>query len=220
MNAFARLALPLIALAFALPATAARETQARNVSGFTSLGLAAPIHVDLAIGDRDSVVLEGDAELLARIETVVENGTLQIKQKRESKSWSFGWDHREVRAKVTAKRIEAIAIAGSGDVVAGELSGESLALHIAGSGDISVAGGKVGNLAVHIAGSGDVKAPKLDAQAVSVHISGSGDALVWARQSLAVQVAGSGDVRYYGDPTLAVRNMGSSSVKRLGAAPT
>ena len=220
MNLMPRLAAAFAALALALPALAAGTTETRNVSGFTSIGLAAPIQIDLVIGDRESVVLEGDAETLAKIETYVENGTLQIKRRREAQDWTFGWKKNEVRALITAKRIGAIAISGSGDVSVPQLSGESLALHISGSGDIAIGGGKVDNLAVHIAGSGDVKAPKLDAQAVSVHISGSGDALVWARRSLAVQVAGSGDVRYYGDPTIAKSVAGSGSVKRLGAAPT
>lgn len=219
MNRLARLALPLAALAFCVSAVAESRTETRNVSGFTSLGLAAPVHVELSIGAQDSLVLEGDAETLAKIETYVENGTLHIKRKRDVEDWSLG-SKKEVRARITAKRIGAIAIAGSGDVKSGPLTGDSLALKISGSGDIAIAGGKVDNLAVHIAGSGDVKAPKLDAQAVSIHISGSGDALVWARQSLAVQVAGSGDVRYYGDPTIAQRVAGSGSVKRLGAAPT
>jgi hypothetical protein len=216
MKPIARLAIPLIALA--LPAAAATET--RDVSGFTALGLAAPVQVELVIGDRESVVLEGDAEALARIDTYVEHGSLQIKRKRDSHDWDPGWKKNEVRARVTAKRIEAIAISGSGDVKVPQLSADSLALAISGSGDIAIGGGKVGNLSVRIAGSGDVKAPKVDAQAVSISISGSGVALVWARQSLAVKVAGSGDVRYYGDPTVAQTVAGSGSVKRLGAAPT
>jgi len=220
MNALARLALPLAALALALPAAAETKTETRDVSGFTALGLAAPIDVELAIGDREGVVLEGDAEMLARIDVYVEKGSLQIRRKRETSDWSFGWNHKSVRARVSAKRIDAISISGSGEVKAPQLSGDSLALAISGSGDITIGAGKVGNLSVHIAGSGDIKTPKVDAQVVSVSISGSGDALVWARQSLAVQVAGSGDVRYYGDPTVAKSVSGSGSVKRLGAAPT
>jgi len=220
MNALARLAVPLAVLALAFPAAAETKTETRDASGFNALGLAAPIDVDLTIGDHESVVLEGDAETLAKIEVSVEKGSLQIRRKRESSDWSLGWSHKQVRARVTAKRIDAISISGSGDVKARELSGDSLALAISGSGDITVGAGKVGNLSVHIAGSGDVKTPKLDAQAVSISISGSGDALVWARQTLSVKVAGSGDVRYFGDPQVAKSVAGSGSVKRLGAAPT
>jgi hypothetical protein len=218
MNPQIRLALSFACVALALPAATATRTETRNLTGFTGLSVAAPIEVELTLGERESVVLEGDEEMLAKLETYVENGSLHIRRKREDPDWKFG-RKQEMRARITAKRIDAISIAGSGDVHAAKLSGDSLSLSISGSGDIAVDGGKVGQLAVSIAGSGDVKAVKLDAQAVSVHISGSGNAFVWARQSLAVQVAGSGDVRYYGDPAVSRSVVGSGSVKRLGPAP-
>src|SRR6185295_4448616 len=93
MNLAARLALPLatVALAFALPAAAQTRTETRNLSGFTSLGIAAPVHVDLSIGAQESLVLEGDADTLAKIDTYVENGTLHIKRKRDTEDWNLGW---------------------------------------------------------------------------------------------------------------------------------
>ena len=217
MTLAARFALPLLlALApFALPAAAA--TQAREHSGFTAIALSAPVDVELTLGERESVVLEGDEEVLARIETAVEQGALHIRRKPGTSGWnSLG----PVRARVTARQIHALSIAGSGDIKAAQLSNDSLAIAISGSGDVSIGGGKVQSLNVSIAGSGNVKAAKLDAQSVSVKISGSGDALVWARQSLAVKVAGSGDVSYYGDPSVAQSVAGSGNVRRLGAAPT
>jgi len=220
MIALSRLALSLAALALALPAAAADRTETRPVSGFTALGLSAPIQVELTLGDRESVVLEGDEALLAKVETVVEGNSLKIRnRKRDESDWSLGWTRKSLRARIVAKRIDAIAISGSGDVHARELSGDSLAIAISGSGDVAIDSGKVASLSVRIAGSGDVKLAKVDAQSVSVSISGSGDALVWARQSLAVKVAGSGDVSYYGDPAVSSSIAGSGTVKRLGAAP-
>jgi Putative auto-transporter adhesin, head GIN domain len=220
MNTPTRMALAaLLALAVAAPVAAAKKTETRDVSGFNGIGLSAPIQVELTLGEHDSVVLEGDEALLARIETVVEKGSLKIRRKHGAAEWPLRLKGDAVRARVTARRIDALAVAGSGDIAAPQLAGESLAISIAGSGDVAV-GGKVATLSVHISGSGDVKAAKLDAQSVSVSISGSGDALVWARQALSVQVAGSGDVRYYGDPTVARSIAGTGSVRRVGAAPT
>jgi hypothetical protein len=213
MTLATRFFLPLL-LALALPAAAA--TQAREHSGFTAISLAAPVDVEVILGDRESVVLEGDDQVLALIETAVEQGALHIRRKPGTSGWnSLG----PVRARVTARQIKGLSIAGSGDIKAAQLSGESLAISIAGSGDVTIGGGKVQGLNVSIAGSGNVKAAKLDAQSVAVSIGGSGDALVWARQSLAVKVAGSGDVSYYGDPAVASKIAGSGTVKRLGAAP-
>ena len=198
-----------------------KVVEPRNVGAFTSIALAAPLRVDLVLGDTDSVVLEGKADRLAMIETTVEGGSLKIRRRKDAATWnwSWGWNDAEVRARVTARSIDALGIAGSGDIRAPELRGASLKLSVAGSGDIVIGGGKVADLAVSIAGSGDVMTAKLEAQRAKVSISGSGDATVWARETLSVSVAGSGDVRYYGDPALSRSIVGSGDITRIAIAP-
>ena len=201
----------LLAVAFAALNAAATDTrESRPVGDFTEVGVSAPIDVHVALGEPASLTLEGDAEHLARIETVVENGRLRIRTRPGQQHWNW---NRKVTARVTAKRIDALAIAGSGDITAPAIHGEALKVSIAGSGDIRV-GGKVAGLNASIAGSGDIRASELDAQKVKVTIAGSGDAVVRASQSLTVNVSGSGDVRYYGDPTVEKSIMGSGSVRR------
>jgi hypothetical protein len=204
-----RAALFTLALA-ALAAAAADTRESRPVGDFTEVGLSAPVDVHVALGEAPSLTLEGDAEHLARIETVVENGRLKIRTRTGHSNWN--WD-RKITARVTARRIDGLAIAGSGDITAPSIRGEALKVSIAGSGDIRV-GGKVEGLTASIAGSGDIRASELDAQKVKVTIAGSGDATVRASQSLTVNVSGSGDVRYYGEPTVEKSIMGSGSVRR------
>ena len=222
MSTRMRLFVSTVLLSFiaALPAAAAARTETREVAAFQGIALSAPIRVDLALGERESVVLEGDEAMLAVLETTVEDGTLRIGVKRGARSWGsdpHGID--KVRARVTARRIQALAIHGAGDIRSAALRGDTLAVSIAGSGDVKIDGGKVDSLTISISGSGDIKAGRLEARSVAVSIAGSGDATVWARESLAVKVAGSGDVGYYGDPTIARTIAGSGGIKRLGAAP-
>jgi hypothetical protein len=199
-----------------LAAQAADTRENRPVTDFTEVSLSAPVDVHVTQGDAHALVLEGDAEVLARIETVVENGRLKIRTVKGQHNWNV---NRKITARVTARRIEALAIAGSGDITAPSITGEALKLSIAGSGDVRV-GGKVEGLTASIAGSGDIKASELDAQKVKVSIAGSGDVTVRARQALSVNVSGSGDVRYYGDPTVEKSIMGSGSVRRAGGPST
>jgi hypothetical protein len=203
-------------LCFALPTAAADHRESRPVGDFTEVGVSAPVGVHVALGDTHSLTLEGDAETIARLETVVEGGRLKIRVKPGQQSWSW---NRKVTARVVARRIDALGIAGSGDITAPAITGEALKVSIAGSGDMRV-GGKVEGFTASIAGSGDVRASDLDAQRVKVTIAGSGDATVRARQALSVSVSGSGDVRYYGDPTVEKTIMGSGSVKRAGGSST
>ena len=237
MNASPRIAtaFAVIAAVVAFAASGADRRETRDVHGFTGISLAAPIRVELVQGEAESLVLEGDEAALAELETFVEDGTLRIRTRSRDVPRSMG----KVRARVGAKAIETLRIAGSGDIDAASLRGTALKLAISGSGDIRVpalavtslevsiagsgdivAGGKADTIATHIAGSGDFKAAKLEAREVNVNIAGSGDVAVWAKQSLGVKIVGSGDVRYYGDPQVTRTILGAGSITRAGASPS
>jgi hypothetical protein len=207
----------LTLLALALPAAAADHRETRPVEDFTEVGLSAPVDVHVSLGAVPSLTFEGEAETIARLETVVESGRLKIRVKPGEKNWN--WSRKPTRAIVVARRIDALAVAGSGDITASGMQGEALKVSIAGSGDVRV-NGKVEGLTASIAGSGDIRASDLEAQRVKVTIAGSGDATVRARQALSVNVSGSGDVRYYGDPTIEKTILGSGSVRRASGPPT
>lgn len=209
-------------------------SESRPVTAFTGIALSLPGKVDLVQGSPASVTVEADDNLLPEIATVVEDGKLQIRFHRNVNVVGKA----TLRVRVTAPRIDSLAVAGSGDISAGKLSGPSLSISVGGSGDVSIAdlqvetlrvaiagsgdvkaAGRAAELAAKIAGSGDLGAGHLDAKRATVSIAGSGDATLWARESLDVSIAGSGDVRYHGDPVLRKSVAGSGAVKRLGPAP-
>ena len=209
-------------------------TEARGASGFTGIALAISGRVEVTQGDKESVSVTADDNLLPEIETVVEGGVLKIR-----------WRNRvnimhstSIRIAVTAKSIETLAVGGSGDIVSAALRTRDLKVSIGGSGNVrlssltaaaltvSIGGsgdftgeGTADSLTANVAGSGDIKAGRLATQNVKVNVAGSGDATVWAKGDLNVSVAGSGDVKYYGDPTVKSAIVGSGSLKRLGSAP-
>ena len=217
--------LPLIAAAAAAIVTFAVQaetlsgsgraaTQAREAKGFNAVELAIPGRMEIVQGDKEGVTITADDNLIAEIETSVERESLRIRFRK-------GLNVRTqtpIRVTLHAKTLQAISLAGSGDVSAPSLNARDLALRISGSGDVQL-GGKAESLQVRISGSGDVKAARFETQSARVSIAGSGGVTLWAKQSLEVSVAGSGDVRYYGDPTVAKRIAGSGSVRRAGAAP-
>lgn len=237
MSLLTRLAAPLALMTTLVAVTvpAADRSETRAVSAFTAIALAAPIKVDVVQGAAEGLVLEGDERALADLETVVEQGVLKIRTR--SRHGVSGMS--KVRAHVSAKAIDALRIAGSGDITAaalraptltiavsgsgdvriGELSATTLEVAVSGSGDVLL-GGKADTVSTSIAGSGDVKAGKLEARTARVSIAGSGDVMLWARESLTVSVVGSGDVRFYGDPELKRSVIGSGSVRRMGATPS
>lgn len=236
--ASAAFAVPLSAAALpgATPVTASGKVvqETRPVSGFTGIALSLPGKVELRQGSPESATVEADDNLVGEIETVVERGTLHLRFKRPVHVSG----RSTIRIMVTAPKLDSLAVAGSGDIVAESLASPSLSVSIAGSGDVKLgklagdtlkvsisgsgdfrAAGRVGELGAKIVGSGDVDAGKLAARRATVSIAGSGNATVWASESLEASIAGSGDVRYHGDPSVKKSVAGSGTVKRLGAVP-
>jgi Putative auto-transporter adhesin, head GIN domain len=212
------------------------RTETRNVSGnFKGVSLHTSDDVVVKQGSTISVVVSGPADEVARTETVVENGRLEIRKRGESKmSWSK--NKAPVVVTVTMPVIENLSVSSSGDLrTEGKITGTDLALGLAGSGDMhvdadltgacstAVAGsgdvrlsGSCANHSVRLAGSGDIQAAKMMATNVVVKLSGSGDISVAAVAALDVSISGSGDVRYAGSPkNLVSRVTGSGSVAKL-----
>jgi hypothetical protein len=209
------------------------QTQ-RQLTGFKGLSLELPSNVEIVQGDTESVLIETDENIAPLIETVVENGQLNIRSMPRSKSFK----PTSLKITVHVRTIERISISGSGDVRAEKLQSATLETRISGSGDIHIgtldadsltvaisgsgdffAGGRADNARLSIAGSGDVKTGTLAAKNVTVKIAGAGDAKVWASETLNVQIAGSGDVDYYGDAAVSQSVAGSGRVRKLGTTP-
>jgi hypothetical protein len=208
-------------------------TETRSATGFTSIALSLPGKVELRQGSPIAVTVEADDNLLPEIETVVDGGKLRIRFHRNLNVMGKA----TLRVKVTAPQIDALSIAGSGDISTQALATPALAVAVSGSGDMNLSGleteslkvaisgsgdvkatGRATELAAKISGSGDIDAGGLESRRVTLSIAGSGDATVRAREKLDVSIAGSGDVRYHGDPAITKRIAGSGALKRLGPA--
>jgi Putative auto-transporter adhesin, head GIN domain len=212
------------------------KTEARQVSGYTGIGLSLPAIVTIRQGSKEGLTIEADDNFLPLIETVVERGSLKIRT--TEKNISFKGKSATLKIIVDVINIDHLSIAGSGDIVADTLKADKLKAAVAGSGDmklnsltvnqlkISIAGsgdfasaGNANEVEISIAGSGDVKADRLKAKTAKISIAGSGDIALWATDTLKVSIAGSGDVRYFGDAVLTKSVAGSGNIKRLGLAP-
>jgi hypothetical protein len=233
--AFTRFVAPFVLMAACISgaaAFAADKRETRSTEPFTSIGVSAPITVHVTQGDAYSLVIEGDEAVIAELENVVENGSLKLRQKTYSHVKGMG----KVKAYVTARDLSALAISGSGDIIATTLRTGDVKLAISGSGDIKIAtltarkvvvsisgsgdvlvAGKGDSLDASIAGSGDLRARELEVGDAKVSIAGSGDAAISPRSNLTVSIVGSGDVNYVGDPAIRQSIIGSGSVRRVGA---
>ena len=210
------------------------KSEARPVSGFTSIGLAIGAAVEVKLGTTEGVTIQADENLLPLIETSVRHGTLEIKAVRDHLSLSSN----SIRIVVQAKSIDGLAIGGSGSIMAEQLRAVKMKLDIGGSGSIDVRrldteavevaiggsgdvklAGTAKKLDASIAGSGDVVAPNFVVDKAEITVAGSGDATLGVRNKLDVTIAGAGAIGYYGDPQVSRTVLGVGAIKRLGALP-
>jgi len=211
----------------------AQSEQSREVSRFHSIASAGPFDVHVNINGTESLKISASADIINEIETVVEDGKLEIKFKHH-REWNND-DHGKIDIYVTAISLSSLINAGSGSIrVEGSaVSGEDVSLVLSGSGDIESAvkssnlhatisgsgtihlNGSADNTKVVISGSGEVKGKELKTNSASVVITGSGNAYFNADKTVSVHIVGSGNVIYSGNATITEsRTVGSGSVSK------
>lgn len=207
--------------------------ETRQVGRFHGVELALAGNVEVRTGSDGPVSIEVDDNVLPLVETVVENGVLQIRATKKK----LQLDTRRLKVVVPAREIDSLGVAGSGSMSADKLHGQKLKLELAGSGTLDATGiearevtievagsgklqaaGNAEKLEASVAGSGNADAARLTARQVEADVAGSGQVTVTARQSLDASVAGSGIVSYYGDPQVSRSVAGSGIVRRVGEA--
>jgi hypothetical protein len=151
------------------------------------------LDVDISFGDRQSVALVVDANLVDRYSIMARDGLLTIAANDHPRP------SKGARLVVTLRALEQLAVEGSGDVAITGYHGPHLALDISGSGDVTLAG-QADTLRVSVEGAGDVDAHACRAGSASVTVDGAGDVKVFARDHADVAINGVGDVDVYGNP--------------------
>lgn len=224
--------LPLTGHAASTKGSGKMATEPRTVAEFQAISLKGSMDLVVKQGAQ-SVQVQADDNLLALVETVVENTsqgpTLVVRVKR-GESFST---RSKMLVTVSVPKLTGVSAEGAGDIQVDAFNTPALKLALSGSGNarlqklvtgdfgISISGsgdvsadGSTGKLKISIAGSGDVRLSDMKAEEVSVNIAGSGDAAVHASKTLDVSIAGSGDVSYSGNAVVKSTVAGSGSVTR------
>ncbi len=221
------------ALITVVNSTKATSDETRNVSGFNGITSAGSYNVTITMGNTESLRLEGAAEQIAEIETVVEDGVLKIRNKKRNGSWNNNWKGK-VNIYVNAKSLKSITLSGSGDInVKGVVKSTDVSTVLSGSGSISLAlaatnytatisgsgeikaSGNADNAKINVNGSGDFEGNGLRTNVTSARVSGSGDISVNADKALDAAMSGSGNIRYSGSANVKSTKSGSGRISKL-----
>lgn len=210
-----------------------QNTEDRHLSGFSAVAVSGSWDIYITQGSTESVKVEAPSDVIGKIVTEVDGGTLKIHSKNENWGWNTG--NKKIAIYITAKSLNSIVMSGSGDIYfKNGIKGDKLALRVSGSGDISgritvndlessISGsgdikvsGSAKTSTVKVVGSGDFTGADLVTQNSMVKVAGSGDARVNASQKVDASVVGSGDIYYTGGATnVSTSSTGSGDVHKL-----
>ncbi|MEN0047428.1 MAG: head GIN domain-containing protein [Bacteroidota bacterium] len=194
---------------------------------FHSLVLDMSAEVFLTQGEAQSITVEGQENIIDKLELDVRNETWAIDLDQ-----NCTYNNNGLKIFITLPEIRRLEVDGSGDIL-GEntFTGEKIDLLIDGSGDMDLAlevkelsariegsgdfelEGLTDIARYYVRGSGDINAFDLETLDADVEIRGSGSVEVTAIDFLKIDIDGSGDVFYKGNPELDIRVDGSGDVK-------
>lgn len=170
--------------------------QSRELTGsFDSLEVTGSAGIDVRRGDRCTIEVHGEDNLVDFLETELVGSTLQVGIKRGVNFTS----HLPLKVVATAPAVSEVDLSGSGDVRLSGLDQEELRVELRGSGDV-VADGCASTVSLALQGSGDIDTRRLQARKATIKLHGSGDVRAFASEEAKVRLHGSGDVTVKGRP--------------------
>ena len=200
----------------------------RDVDSFNKIDISGGYEVVINQGDKESLEIEIDENLLEYIKTEVKNNTLFISSEK-----SFG-KAEAFKLYITAVNIKDIDVSGAIELSnKGIYTGKKLEIEVSGAGDINLdlvvdkltmdlsgasetkLKGSATDFEINLSGASELDAEKFKTQHTVIDISGAGEATVFAKKTLEVEISGAGSVRFKGNPKVKKEISGAGSIKEL-----
>jgi hypothetical protein len=182
----------------------------RTVDAFHGVDVGGVFTLDAAEGSPSSVRVEGDANLVALVETRVDGGILHVTT-RERISPSL-----PLVVRVRTPELREVDVSGAADATL-TTSQPRFELEVSGASDVTVRG-TTQSFELDVSGASDVDASALKADAVEIDASGASEVDVTANVSLDVEASGASEVTWGGGATEVNRDVSGAAeiVRRDG----
>ena len=203
--------------------------QTRDVSGFNQIDLNGAGELIITQGNKESVTVEADDNIMPNIKTNVNNNKLTI-----SFDNNMPMPTHTVKIYVTVKDLNSINISGSGKINSNNLNVNNLTLNVNGAGDstlnnlnaqilniiISGAGrmnisGNVNEQNIQISGAGEHNANNLTSKITTITINGGGKSTVKVSDTLNAIINGAGEINYIGNPKVSQQINGAGTIQQI-----
>ncbi|MEP7235587.1 MAG: head GIN domain-containing protein [Ignavibacteriota bacterium] len=181
-------------------------TEKRALSGFSGVAAGGAIELELSQADSYSVEVEADENVIGKVQTFVENGTLKIEMKETDL-----FENTKVHVKVTTPVINLIGIRGASRGNARDIKTEKLNIEVSGASKLVVTG-TAKQVNSEVSGASKLDAKNLISEIASVECSGASTAKVHVNTSLKIDAAGASNVTYSGNPQITKETRGASNI--------
>ncbi len=190
----------------------ALEAESRDLGQYSVIDLRGAADIKIAVGQSESLKIEGSDYAVKSLRTEVRDNTLFI----EAKKTGWGWfrDSGELRLSITLPALESLRLSGASNIRVSGLHGGAQIVRAAGAHNIE-ATGQLDKLTVELDGAGNIDYGKVASQDAKVTVNGAGHVLVRVSQLLSATVNGVGAIQYEGDPQKVESNLhGIGSISR------
>jgi len=189
----------------------AQTTVKRDIASFSKIDATGAAHIVFDNSATPSLNIEGNAEEIKQIETVVKNGTLFIKTKGSfhhpfkiklagSGLNSLSLNRASSFVSYTPLKADAFTIRASGaSSVKMPLSAKLVHTNMNGASSIQLSG-STQELVADVSGASDLKAGDLKSAIASVTASGASSAKVYVSEKISASTSGASSIKYDGNP--------------------
>ena len=203
--------------------------QSQNVSGFNQVSVDGSGTLIITQGDKESLTIEAEDNILPNIKTSVNNNVLNIRHVNYTVVPT-----KPVKYYLTVKDLNSITYSGGGKIQSNGLKTNSLTININGAAEgnltnlnvntlkiiITGAGklfmsGTANNQDISISGAGEYNANGLTSKTATITITGAGKGTVKVSSSLNAIINGAGDIYYIGNPQVTKQLNGAGTIKQI-----
>ena len=193
------------------------KTEDRSIGDVTEVATSGGGTVELTFGDRPSVRVSADDNILPLLEIKNDNGKVTFETK-------FGFETNPVTPityVLTIPQLRKLTVSETGNVKAVSLKGDALTINLSGAGNASLKDidyktlsltlngaahakltGAAEKATFRLSGAGRIDAVGLKSVKNDTNVSGNGRAIVWATDDLKADVSGTGRVEYRDKPRI------------------
>jgi len=167
-------------------------TDLRDINEFRKIDVSGNFDVEINAGQKLSLKIIAEENLLKYIKTKVKRNTLYISTKENLRP------RDDLKIIISVPQLEAIECSGVNDIIANCIDTEEFDIDLSGAGSIEIEG-KTGLLKIDVSGAADLSAKHFITNDIKIDVSGAANAEIYANSSVDAEVSGAGYIELYGD---------------------